>query len=247
MISTDQAGTLEDVARVRRELFSGKLPVRFTLWLLVPFGLFAASPWLSDLMGSWFSLLALVVMLAWLSSMRLVNRESPDAAVRAPRLLSRRPMRFGRGAYLVGWLVLSAPVVVVGPGSSVRYVAYPLAALLGVLWFRYSESLVGRLDPTGVDSPPLLEAPDQPPSLDPLIAPARELRACAALAYARQVDSGVVAHLTGDVDVLACVPDLVAADYAVTQDDGEQTWLSLTPQGRAAYRRHLRALLEGGA
>ncbi|MCV7193623.1 hypothetical protein [Mycolicibacterium brumae] len=242
MIVTEEAGTLADVARVRRELFSGKPPVWVTLWFLVPFGLFAASPWLSDLMGSWFSLLAVIVMLAWLGSMRLVCRDSPAGAVRGPRLYSRRAMRLGRLAYLVGWLVLSVPVVFVGTGSSVRYVAYPLAALLGAAWFRYSESLVVRLDPTGIDSPPLLEAPDQPPALDPLIEPVRQLRACAALAYAREVDSGAVAHLTGDVDVLACIPDMVAADYAATHDDGEQTWLSLTPQGRAAYRRHLRAL-----
>ncbi|MCB0926458.1 MAG: MarR family winged helix-turn-helix transcriptional regulator [Mycolicibacterium insubricum] len=129
-----------------------------------------------------------------------------------------------------GWFVIAA----------VGLNAVMISAMYALGW---------RLDPTGVDSSPLCEYPHRPATLDPLIAPRERLAVCAALAGAGQIGDDLLARTLGisTYEVSRVTADLVRAQYIYVQPDGPRWWLGLTPHGRAAYRRHLRALLEGGA
>lgn len=104
-----------------------------------------------------------------------------------------------------------------------------------------------RLDPTGVDSPPLREIPDKPAVPDPILAARLPLMTCAALAAVGQVGADLLAKTlrVDEPELAAHTAGLVAAHYVYPQSDGRRWWLGLTPHGRTAYRRHLRALGAG--
>lgn len=116
------------------------------------------------------------------------------------------------------------------------------AAMVPVMY-----ALGWRLDPTGVDSVPLREFPDQPAALDPTIAPRLPLMVCAALAGVGQLGADLLATTlrVDESELAARTAGLVAAHYVFPQPDRERWWLGLTPLGRTAYRRHLRALGDG--
>lgn len=83
--------------------------------------------------------------------------------------------------------------------------------------------------------------------LDPIIHPAHRLRICALLAAATTLELAIVKEHSGlSASALSKqVAALVDAGYVEQQrshTDSRRVWLSLTRDGKAAYRRHVRAL-----
>jgi hypothetical protein len=88
------------------------------------------------------------------------------------------------------------------------------------------------------------EVPDQPAVVDPVIEPGRRIMVCAILAGVDWIDAEFLAKTLriSDEELSRQTAELVAAQYISVCPDGERWWFNLTPVGRAAYRRHLRAL-----
>lgn len=85
--------------------------------------------------------------------------------------------------------------------------------------------------------------------LDPVIHPAHRLRICAMLDAGTTVEMAVVKNATGlSASALSKhVAALVNVGYVAqerSQRDSRRIWLTLTPQGKKAYRGHVRALQE---
>ncbi len=83
--------------------------------------------------------------------------------------------------------------------------------------------------------------------LDPVIHPSHRLRICAMLMVGGSLELSVVKeHLELSASALSKqVAALVEAGYVRQERPGEDSrrvWLSLTTQGRQAYRRHVAAL-----
>ena len=83
--------------------------------------------------------------------------------------------------------------------------------------------------------------------LDPIIHPAHRLRICALLAAATTVELAIVKEHSGlSASALSKqVAALVDAGYVEQQrsrTDSRRLWLSLTKDGRTAYRHHVAAL-----
>lgn len=85
--------------------------------------------------------------------------------------------------------------------------------------------------------------------LDPVIHPAHRLKICAILAAGTEVEMGIVKeHLGLSPSALSKqVAALVDAGYvgqARSGTDSRRIWLSLTKEGKRAYRSHVTALRE---
>ncbi|OZF02281.1 MarR family transcriptional regulator [Rhodococcus sp. 15-2388-1-1a] len=83
--------------------------------------------------------------------------------------------------------------------------------------------------------------------LDPIIHPAHRLRICALLVAATTLELSIVKEHSGlSASALSKqVAALVDAGYVEQQrsrTDSRRLWLSLTKDGRSAYRRHVAAL-----
>ncbi|OZD66909.1 MarR family transcriptional regulator [Rhodococcus sp. 05-340-1] len=83
--------------------------------------------------------------------------------------------------------------------------------------------------------------------LDPIIHPAHRLRICALLVAATTLELSIVKEHSGlSASALSKqVAALVDAGYIEQQrsrTDSRRLWLSLTKDGRSAYRRHVAAL-----
>jgi hypothetical protein len=101
-----------------------------------------------------------------------------------------------------------------------------------------------RIEPYGIDARPMRKTPDQPAALDPVIEPRQQIVVCATLASVDWIEAGFFAktlHLT-DLELHRQTAQLVAAQYVDTHPHNGHWWFGFTAVGRAAYRRHLRAL-----
>jgi Winged helix DNA-binding domain len=101
-----------------------------------------------------------------------------------------------------------------------------------------------QMDPYGVDARPMLKTPDQPAMVDPLIEPRQQIMVCAMLAGLDCIDAAFLAktlRLSAE-ELRKQTAELVAAQYISVHPNGPRWWFDLTAAGRAAYRRHLRAL-----
>jgi len=242
------AGTVDDVYRVRRALHALVQP----RWLFAgPYLLvmMQIAIWpLACLMGLWALPVGFVAYGSWFGWWLVMARRLRKLPVRPVpvEMFSRRALLGTVGlvvALLFALLACSAVPVVLG-GMRTLQILNPLLVLLCVPVIYAIMPLVWRWDPTGVNSPPLRDLPDQPATLDPLIAPREPLAVCATLAYVGQLGDDLLARTLGisTYDVSRVSAELVRAQYIYVQSDGPRWWLGLTPAGRAAYRRHLRAL-----
>ena len=104
-----------------------------------------------------------------------------------------------------------------------------------------------RIEPYGIDARPMRKAPDQPAAVDPLIEPRPQITVCAMLAGVDWIEAGFFAktlRLT-DLEFGRQTAELLAAQYIDVHPHDGHWWFGLTAVGRAAYRRHLRALQHG--
>lgn len=135
-----------------------------------------------------------------------------------------------------GWAV-----VISHRGTPIAYllpfVAFIVPALAAV-------QLPWRIDPYGIDARPMLKVPDQPAVVDPVIEPTQRLIVCATLAGVDWIEAGFLAttsRLT-DQELRQYTAELIAAQYVSIHPHDGWWWYGLTAVGRAAYRRHLRAM-----
>lgn len=85
--------------------------------------------------------------------------------------------------------------------------------------------------------------------LDAVIHPTHRLKICAMLDTGTTVEMAVIKDVVGlSASALSKqVAALVDAGYVTqerSQKDSRRIWLTLTPQGKTAYRSHIRALQE---
>lgn len=83
--------------------------------------------------------------------------------------------------------------------------------------------------------------------LDPVIHPAHRLRICVLLAAGTTLELAIVKEHSGlSASALskqvAALVDAGYVDQQRSRTDSRRMWLSLTKEGRAAYRRHVAAL-----
>lgn len=249
MTVTDQAGTLADVRHARRAL-SAKFEPPFPLYVVWP-AIFAVCFGSKSLLLSLVGAVALGVVpfvLVWWQS-----RRTGFIRPRRVRLFSRRAFALTSLVCLIVVLamavVLLVPLLHRGtPGVVIWHTGTPMAyALLFVIFavpLIAAATLPWRIDPYGVDARPMRQVPDQPAVVDPVIEPGRRIMVCAILAGVDWIDAEFLAKTLriNDEELSRQTAELVAPQYISVYPDGKRWWFTLTPVGRAAYRRHLRAL-----
>ncbi|HME15644.1 MAG TPA: hypothetical protein VKG83_09405 [Mycobacterium sp.] len=105
-------------------------------------------------------------------------------------------------------------------------------------------ALPWRLDPYGIDARPMRKVPDQPAVVDPVIEPRQHMMVCATLAGANWIEARFLANTlrVPHEELHQRTAELIAAQYIDVHAHNGRWWFGFTAVGRAAYRRHLRAL-----
>jgi hypothetical protein len=186
---------------------------------------------------------AVVIILAtiYLPILVLVRRR------RALGVRLRRRRRTKR-RWLFTWLVF---VVFIGTAYGLEWVLPLGTALAYAVEFLAAAVILGTFmavntrDAIGNNADRLVLAEDHPGEFDQLIASRSRLMLCTCLAAIEEIELGLLAHcLQQHPDALiADITKLAAAQYVWGQPDAGRLWVSLTPDGRIRYRRHLAALL----
>ena len=109
-------------------------------------------------------------------------------------------------------------------------------------------SLPWLIDPYGIDARPMRKTPDQPVVVDPVIEPRPQTMVCAMLAGVEWIEVRLLATTLrlSDDELRRQTAELVAAQYINVHPHDGRWWFGFTAVGRAAYRRHLRALERAG-
>lgn len=161
-----------------------------------------------------------------------------------------RRHRRTRRRLLFAWLVF---VVFFGTTYGLMWVlplrtplAYAVEFLVAAVIFGGYMSVATR-DPAANNAALLVLPEDRPGQFDPLIAPRTRLVLCTDLAAIEEIDLGLLAHvLRQHADgLMPHIAELAAAQCVCVRDDGGRRWISLTPDGRIRFRRHLAALPAG--
>jgi len=141
------------------------------------------------------------------------------ALIRSWSWMAVIPHRGTAAAYLVPFVAFFVPVI----------------ATLALPW---------RLDPYGIDARTMRKTPDQPVALDPMIEPRQAIAVCAMLAATDWIEVGFLAATlrVSQAELRRQTAELVAAQRLDLHVFDGRWWFGLTAVGRAAYRRHLRAL-----
>lgn len=131
--------------------------------------------------------------------------------------------------------------VITHRGTPMSYVVPFVVFIVPVL---AAVELPWRIEPYGVDARSMRKAPDQPAVLDPVIAPRQRIIVCAMLAGLDWIEAGFFAKMLRltEQQLRRQTAELVAAQYIDVHPHDGWWWFGLTALGRAAYRRHLRAL-----
>jgi hypothetical protein len=246
---TGQTGTLADVCEARRTLSAKFEPplVYYVAWAATFAVLCGAKSFLLEMVAA-AALPAAAVAAAWWHSRR-------------SRLICPRRLRlFSRGVFaLASLLSLAVVLAIVGVvvaaflhrwtwvpvithrGTPTSYLVPFVVFIVPVL---AAVTLPWRIEPYGIDARPMRKAPDQPASLDPMIAPRQQIMVCAMLAGVDWIEAGFLAktmELSED-ELRRQTAELVAAQYINLHAYDGRWWFGFTAVGRANYRRHLRAL-----
>jgi hypothetical protein len=252
MVVTDPSGSLADVRAARRALY-----VKFEPSLLL---YFAWAAGFAFCCGSKLLLVKLVgaavLPVGSLAATWWQSRRTRFIYPRRLRLFSRRVFLLTSMlslACVVAVLALAGvvamallhrwawPPVIPHRGSPIAYLVpfvvfiVPVLAVVVLPW---------RIEPYGIDARPMRKTPDQPAAVDPVIEPRQQIMVCAMLAGVEWIEAGFFAktlRLT-DHEFRRQTAELVAAQYIDVHPHNGRWWFGFTAVGRAAYRRHLRAL-----
>ncbi len=250
---TGRTGTLADVRAARRALYAKFEPslLLYAAWGAV-FALFYGSKSLLLTLVAAATLPTASVAATWWQArrMRLIYP-------RRIRLFSRRVFLLTSLFGLLSLVIVSA-IVGVAVAASLHWWSWaaasahrgtPMSYLLPFVVFMApvmaAAWLPWLLDPYGIDARPMRKTPDQPAVGDPVIEPRQQTIVCAMLAGVDWIDAGFLAKTlrVGDEELRRQTAELVAEQYINVHPHNGRWWFGLTAFGRAAYRRHLRALV----
>jgi hypothetical protein len=246
------AGTFADVRAARRALYAKFEPslLLYMAWGAV-FALFYGSKSVPLTLVATAILPTASVAATWWQArrMRLIYP-------RRIRLFSRRVFLLTSLLGLLS-LVIVLTIVGVAAAASLHWGSWaaasthrgtPKSYLLPFVVFMApviaAASLPWLIDPYGIDARPMRKTPDQPAVEDPVIEPRQQTMVCAMLAGVEWIDAGLLAktlELSED-ELRRQTSELVAAQYINLHVYNRRWWFGFTAVGRAAYRRHLRAL-----
>ncbi|HXO78535.1 MAG TPA: hypothetical protein VN856_01470 [Mycobacterium sp.] len=252
-MSVTPLGTLADVQAARRALYAKfEPPLPFYAAWGIGFALFYGSRSLALTLVAAVTLpTASVAATLW-------------QATRMRRIHPRRLRLFSRRVFLLTSLlgllsvVIVVAIVCVAVAASLHrwnwaaagaHRGTPMSYLLPFIVFMApviaGASLPWLIDPYGIDARTMRKTPDQPAVGDPLIAPRQQTMVCAMLAGVDSIEARFLARtLRVDGEELhRQTAELVAAQYIDVYPYYGRRWFGLTAVGRAAYRRHLRALV----
>jgi hypothetical protein len=249
---TGRAGTFADVRAARRALHAKFEPslLLYVAWGAV-FALFYGSKSVGLTLVATVILPTASVAATWWQARRMLL-----IYPRRIRLFSRRVFLL---TSLLGLLSLVSVVAIVGVAvaASLHWWSWaaarthrgtPMSYLLPFVVFMApviaAASLPWLIDPYGIDARPMRKTPDQPAVGDPLIEPRQQTMVCAMLAGVEWIDAEFLAktmELSED-ELRRQTSELVAAQYINLHMYNGRWWIGFTAVGRAAYRRHLRAL-----
>ena len=249
---TRPIGTLADVEAARRALYAKFEPslLFYAAWGVV-FALFYGSKSLPLTLVAAVTLPTASVAATWWQARRM-RRIAP----RRLRLFSRRVFLL---TILLGVLSLGIVVAIVGVAVAASlhwwnwavasaHRGTPMSYLLPFAVFMApviaAASLPWLIDPYGIDARPMRKTPDQPAVGDPVIEPRQQTMVCAMLAGVEWIDAGFLAKTMelSDDELRRQTSELVAAQYINLHAYNGRWWFGFAAVGRAAYRRHLRAL-----
>ena len=252
MVVTDRRGSLADVRAARRALSAKFEPS--TYFYLAWAAVFAV------LCGSRSSALELVAALALTAaSIAATSWQSRRARFTCPR----RIQLFSRRAFVLASLfsLLGMVVVLAMAGSLVAALwqhwpvlshrgtpmAYAVPFVVFIAPTMAALKLPWLIDPHGIDARPMRKVPDQPAVVNPVIEPRQRIIVCATLAGADWIEARFLANTLQipDEGLHQRTAELIAAKYVDVHSHNGRWWFGLTAIGRAAYRRHLRALQLG--
>jgi hypothetical protein len=172
------------------------------------------------------------------------------------RLFSRRVFLLTSMLGLISLFIVSAIIVVAIAASlhwwswavAIAHRGTPMSYLLPFVVYMApvtaAASLPWLIDPYGIDARTMRKTPDQPAVADSVIEPRQQTMVCAMLAGVEWIDAGFLAktmELSED-ELRRRTSELVAAQYVNLHTHNGRWWFGFTAVGRAAYRRHLRAL-----
>lgn len=246
------AGTFADVWAARRALHAKFEPslLLYMAWGAV-FALFYGSKSVPLTLVAAATLPTASVAATWWQArrMRLIYP-------RRIRLFSRRVFLLTSLLGLVSLVIVSG-IVGVAVAASLHWRTWaaasthrgtPMSYLLPFAVFMApviaAASLPWLIDPYGIDARPMRKTPDQPAVEDPVIEPRQQTMVCAMLAGVEWIDAGLLAETMelSEDELRRQTSELVAAQYINLHTYNGRWWFGFTAVGRAAYRRHLRAL-----
>jgi len=252
MVVTDPRGTLADVHAARRALFAKFEPslLLYAAWGAV-FALFYGSKSLPvTLVGG------AILPTASFAATWWQTRRTGFIRPRRLQLFSRRVFVLTNLLSVLSLVVVFA-IVGIAIAASLHWWTWaaanahrgtPMCYLLPFVAFMApvlaAETLPWRMDPYGIDARPMRKTPGQPALVDPLIEARRHITVCAMLAGLESIDAEFLAKTLrlNTEGLRQQIAELVAAQYINVYPNGTRWWVGLTAVGRAAYRRHLRAL-----
>jgi hypothetical protein len=252
MVVTDPSGSLADVRAARRALYA-----KFEPSLLL---YFAWAAGFAFCCGSKLLLVKLigaaVLPVGSLAATWWQSRRTRFIYPRRVRLFSRRVFLLTSMVSLVGVVAVLALAAVLAVALLHRWAWHPviphrgspMAYLVPFVVFIVPVLAVvvlpWRVEPYGIDARPMRKTPDQPAAVDPVIEPRQQIMVCAMLASVEWIEAGFFAKTLGvsDEELHQRTAELTAAQYIDMHPHNGRWWFGLTAVGRAAYRRHLRAL-----
>jgi hypothetical protein len=252
MVVTDPRGSLTDVYAARRALSAKFEPsmLFYLAWAAV-FAVFCGSK------SSQFSLVgAAALPAASMAATWWQYRRSRLICPSRVRLFSRRVFVLASLLSMVAMVVVLAIATTLAAAllhrgmwmAVISHRGTPLAYLVPFVVFivpvMAAVALPWRLDPYGIDAGPMRKVPDQPAVVDPVIEPRQHMMVCATLASAKWIEARFLANTlrVADEEFQQRTDELIAAQYIDVHPHNGRWWFGLTAVGRAAYRRHLRAL-----
>jgi hypothetical protein len=243
MALEEPAGSVSDALDARDALAAAvKAP-----WWVRPLAVVGAAAAMAAAIGSGVTgagiATAVVIMLATIYVPALVLfRQRTTLGVR----LRRR--RRTRRQWLFTWLMF---VVFVATADGLMFVLPLRTPLAYVVEFVATALIYGTYlaistrDPVKNNAARLILPEDRPGEFDYLFGSRSRLKLGTCLAVIAEIELGLLAHCLRQ-HAFALTPDLTeltAAQYVRFRDDGGRRWLSITPDGRVRFRRHLAALL----
>jgi hypothetical protein len=243
MAVEEPAGSLSDVLDARNTLAAAvKAP-----WWVRPLAVVGAGAAIAAAIGSGLTAvglaIAVLIMLTtiYVPAFVLVRQRRTLGVRLRRRRRTRRQWRFTWLMFVVFVATANGLMFVLPLGTPLAYVVEFVAAAL--IYGTYLA--INTRDPVKNNAARLILPEDRPGEFDYLFGSRSRLKLGTCLGAIAEIELGLLAHCLQQ-HPYALTPDLTeltAAQYVCFRDDDGRRWLSMTPDGRIRFRRHLAALL----